>query len=108
MPVEVELLVIPDCPNTARALDLVESALADQGLSVPVVVTVISTAEDARDRQFAGSPTILINGTDPFAQSGAGTGIACRVYPTARGLDGVPDAGQLAAALAARLRRTRR
>ncbi len=95
----VELLVIPDCPNTAHALALVESVLADAGLSARVVVTVISTDEEVRARQFTGSPTILIDGADPFARSDAIPGMCCRVYQTARGLAGVPDAAELSRAV---------
>lgn len=93
---EIELLVIPDCPHTEPALQLVLDALAELRLDqVRPRVTVVSAA-DARG--FAGSPTILIDGTDPFAPSAPVSGLACRVYP---GPSGLPSPSAVLAALAA-------
>jgi hypothetical protein len=92
---DVELLVIPDCPNTEPALRLVLDALADLGLDdVRARVTVVDSAGPG----FAGSPTILIDGTDPFASSTPASGLACRVYP---GPSGLPSLSSVRAALAA-------
>jgi len=95
----IELLVVPDCPNEAPARDLLFAILAEQGLSAAVVTTVVSTAEDAQSRGFTGSPTILIDGVDPFALDGARFGLACRVYRTPHGLAGLPDRDALTSVL---------
>jgi hypothetical protein len=50
-------------------------------------------AEDA-PVDFPGSPTILIDGVDPFAGAMPG-GPACRRYWTERGLDLAPSMEQL-------------
>ena len=95
--VNIDLLVIPDCPHTDGAEALLRTALDDVGLgSIPIRVAVIETQEHAARRDFAGSPTILIDGRDPFAQPEATTALACRVYP---GASGLPDPRDLRQAL---------
>jgi hypothetical protein len=91
---DVELLVIPDCPHAEPMLRLVRNALAELGLDgVLPRVTVVGS-----DRRFAGSPTILIDGTDPFGSPVPVSGLACRVYS---GPAGLPPLSALRAALAA-------
>lgn len=97
----IELLVVPDCPNAAPARALVEQVIAEQGLSAEVVTTVLATDDEARSCAFAGSPTFLVDGVDPFPAQGESTGLSCRVYPTRHGLAGVPDKDDLTTALLA-------
>ena len=92
---DVELLVVPDCPHETSAYDLTLAALAELEVSVPVAVTVIETDEQAQERGFTGSPTFLIDGRDPFAEPGSAVGLACRVYRTPSGLSGVPGLDEL-------------
>jgi hypothetical protein len=88
--------VIPDCPHAEPVLQLVLRVLAELRLDeVRPRVTVVGSAAV---RGFAGSPTILIDGTDPFAPSPPVSGLACRVYP---GPSGLPSRSELLAALAA-------
>ena len=48
-----------------------------------------------------GSPTVLIDGSDPFAAPGADASLSCRLYRDEAGrVQGAPSAGQLRAALA--------
>lgn len=51
--------------------------------------------EDATRLRFRGSPTILIDGADPFADKTSPVGLACRVLPTPDGLRGAPTVEQL-------------
>lgn len=99
MTIEIELLVVPDCPNEAGAADLITTAVADLRVQATVTRTVISTHDQARERGFVSSPTILLNGSDPFAQSGAAVALACRLYSTPDGLRGVPTLRDLRQAL---------
>jgi hypothetical protein len=93
---DVEVLVIPECPNEAKAMADVRSALDDVGLSrIPITKTVIDTQEEAERRHFGGSPTILIDGDDPFAAPGQSPALACRLFATPAGLAVVPDIRQL-------------
>ena len=97
---DVELLVVPDCPNEAPAEALLRTALDDVGLvRVPITTTVIDSASEAERRGFVGSPTILIDGDDPFAEPGHPAAIACRIYRNTSGPAGIPDLRQLRQAL---------
>ncbi|MDW6062831.1 hypothetical protein SAZ11_38580 [Streptomyces sp. FXJ1.4098] len=50
---------------------------------------------------FTGSPTILIDGRDPFAEPGTAPPLACRIYPSCTGPAGAPGLDQLRRALQA-------
>lgn len=93
---DVEVLVVADCPNEGGAVALVRRALDDVGLKrVPIRTRVVADEQDAEELGFVGSPTIRINGTDPFASQGAATGHACRVYVDRGVRSGLPDLSTL-------------
>lgn len=96
---DIELLLVPDCPIEAAVVELVRAGLRATGVAASLRTTVITTQAEAQRRRFTGSPTILIDGQDPFAQPGAGVGIACRVYPTPGGMAGIPPQRDLDQAL---------
>lgn len=98
---DVELQVVPDCPNEAPAADLLRSALSLAGLtSQRFVVTVIADDQEASRLGFAGSPTILINGSDPFVGSEQSSGLTCRLYRRPDGhTSSLPDLWDLRDAL---------
>lgn len=94
---------VEGCPNVAIArqrLDLALDAVGRGG--VDIRLRVVRTDAEAAKLGFTGSPTILINGSDPFVHSNAIAGLSCRLYSTAEGLAGSPSVQQLTAALAAR------
>ncbi|WP_377645567.1 hypothetical protein [Oryzobacter terrae] len=97
--VQIELLVVPDCPHEAPAAELITLAVADTGVQAQVTRTVITSQDQARLRGFVGSPTILLNGSDPFADPAAPAAMACRLYSTPEGLRGVPALRDLRQAL---------
>lgn len=98
---DVRLLYFDDCPNWRVAETRVKEALAALGAD-PNAVTYeqVNTVEQAEALGFRGSPTILIDGTDPFADPDAPTGLACRIYRTAAGAQPAPTVEQLRAVLA--------
>lgn len=97
---EIELLVVPDCPSAGPAAAAVHTALRDVGLSgIDVTTTVIASPQEAELRGFAGSPTILLNGHDPFAEPRQRPALACRRYPYPSGPSGVPELAALRRAL---------
>ncbi|MGW0335474.1 DsbA family protein [Streptomyces sp. NPDC003011] len=98
---DIELLVVPDCPNESPARDLLTRALADVGLpDQDVLIRVVDNQRQAAELGFVGSPTVLINGADPFAEPGREAGLACRVYRSTDGaLSGLPDRDELRHAL---------
>lgn len=92
----IELLVVPGCANEATAADRLRRALDEAGLADTGFTTrVITTVQEAEQAGFTGSPTILIDGRDPFAQPTALPAVACRIYRTAHGVEGAPDLEQL-------------
>lgn len=99
MTVNIEVLVVPDCPNEANAINLVRTAVGDTHVASHITRTVITTEQQAHERGFTGSPTILLNGTDPFAKPGQPIGLSCRLYSTPGGLRGIPDLTDLRRAL---------
>ncbi len=46
-----------------------------------------------------GSPTILIDGHDPFIEPGTHPSMSCRLYRTPAGLEGAPSTTELIAAV---------
>lgn len=51
---------------------------------------LIGSPEEADRAGFRGSPTILIDGRDPFATGAEPIGLTCRVYRTDEGVQGAP------------------
>lgn len=87
------------CPNWRIADERVRTAVANRD-DVTVEYELVETVERAAQLGFAGSPTILIDGIDPFAEPDQPIGLSCRVYRTPDGLAGSPTLAQLEAALA--------
>ncbi len=74
--VTIEVLHVPDCPNLAPMLDRLR-----QVTDIPVTTREVRTDAQAAALGMAGSPALLINGVDPFAQGDScECGIACRLY----------------------------
>ncbi|EHR48332.1 hypothetical protein SacmaDRAFT_0012 [Saccharomonospora marina XMU15] len=88
---EIELAVVPDCPNAEAARQVLRQALAEIELDGAALVTrVVSSEAEAREIGFVGSPSIRFNGQDPFVEPGQQVGLSCRMYRTPAGLRGVP------------------
>lgn len=98
---DVKLLVIDCCPHADAAAANLTAALAEAGVGEAVVSrVVIETARDASRWEFRGSPTVLLDGRDPFAGDAPRSfEISCRVYRTPDGLAGAPSVQQLVEAL---------
>ena len=95
----VELLYFPECPHWELAAQRLDEVARAAGLAV--VRRIIVTGAEAEQFGFRGSPTILINGRDPFADADDQVGLSCRMYRTPAGLAGSPTVEQLASAIAA-------
>lgn len=95
--VKVELLYFEGCPNWQIAETRLREALGALGHgTVTVTRRVVSSPEQAERVGFGGSPTILVDGTDPFAQPDDPVGFACRLYGHD---DHVPTVEQMKAVL---------
>lgn len=96
---DVTLLYFEDCPNwkiTEGHLSVLAQEVPDLGISHHLV----DTPEEAERVGFRGSPSILLDGVDVFADPDAPVGWSCRVYQTPAGPAGSPTLDQLREALA--------
>jgi hypothetical protein len=93
--VKLQLLYFDGCPSWQVTDSRLQEALAVVGSSVEVERVRIDTDEDARAWGFRGSPSLLVDGSDPFAAPGAVVGLSCRLYRTDAGLAGSPTVEQL-------------
>jgi hypothetical protein len=97
---EIEVLVVPDCPNQQLAEERLRQTLAAIGLLGLSFTTKVITDQDEAERSgFTGSPTILVDGRDPFAESAPTPSPSCRIYRTPAGPAGAPGIDQLRKAL---------
>ncbi len=99
---ELTVLSVADCPNTAL---LAERLTALGVVPETVTWTVVSDEAHAVAAGMHGSPTLLVDGRDPFAAADAPGALACRLYPsTAGGIEGAPSVEELRAVLSERSR----
>ncbi len=98
---QIHVLHIPDCANLELARARLREAIAGAGLSADVRDVEVATPAEAKRAGMRGSPTILIDGRDPFAVEAAEASLSCRLYQTADGVDGAPSVAQLLEALVA-------
>jgi hypothetical protein len=98
---ELTLLTVRDCPNAAAFEQRLATALAGRP-GVTVTRRQISDERAAAQAGMHGSPTLLINGTDPFAAPGQEASLSCRLYSDDAGLPGpAPSVEALRQAVAA-------
>jgi Alkylmercury lyase len=96
---QLTVLAAPGCPNAAVLDDRLTAVLRDRA-GVSVSHEVISDQRDAERWGMRGSPTLLIDGADPFAGPGQAPGLSCRLYQDEDGqLSGAPSTGQLRQAI---------
>ena len=97
---DVEVRFIEGCPSLPVVRQRLRHALDAVGRAgVNVRLRVVHTDAEAEELGFTGSPTILINGADPFAHSHTLVGLSCRLYRSAQGTTGPPNIEQLTTAL---------
>jgi len=75
---ELQVLAVDACPHVAEFEERLAAALA--GLERTVVRRrVIADEAEAAATGMHGSPTLLVNGLDPFAAPGQPTSLSCRL-----------------------------
>lgn len=93
---QITLLYFDGCPNWSVADERLREALSQTGNpNVEVAYRKVSTPQEAEEVGFRGSPTILLDGRDPFLDREAPVGLSCRVYRSEAGLMGAPTVQQL-------------
>ena len=84
---ELVLLTVPACPHAAAFEERLAAALA--GLPGTVVHRrEITDEREAAEAGMHGSPTLLVDGVDPFAAPGQTPSLSCRLYRDAAGRTG--------------------
>ncbi|MCX4581526.1 hypothetical protein [Streptomyces sp. NBC_01481] len=98
--VRITVLAVPDCPNAPVVRDRIEAALAGRAAQVDLIE--VSDEAGAVRWGLTGSPTVLLDGADPFAAArGDRPSVSCRLYRHADGTtDGAPSVAELRRALA--------
>jgi hypothetical protein len=96
---KVTIRYFDGCPNWQVADTRMREALLATSAEAEVAYELVETQEQAERLRFAGSPTILLDGADPFPAETQSFGLTCRVYRTEAGNEGSPSVQQLVAAL---------
>jgi hypothetical protein len=98
---ELVVLTVADCPNAAAFEERLAAALAGRPGAV-VRRRVVGGEREAAEAGMHGSPTLLVDGTDPFAAPGQPLSLSCRLYRDACGRSGpVPSVQELRRVLTA-------
>jgi hypothetical protein len=92
--VEITVLGFADCPHLGLVRHRLGEALECTVPGVRVHERLVDEHDDLERLGFRGSPTILVDGRDPFPGA-RGTGLFCRVYRTPDGGQGAPTVDQL-------------
>jgi hypothetical protein len=98
----IEFFWWAECPSWERALSLLRERLEAHGLDPEaVVITEVTSEDQAAGLDFPGSPTIRVDGVDVQEPLGPATGMSCRVYRTRDGrVSPLPDPADIDDALA--------
>ena len=96
---QLTILMTLDCPHVGILEARLIAALPDP-CGITLTRKMITNHEQADAYGLRGSPTLLIDGVDPFAQPGQPTSLSCRIYRDAAGhAHGAPPIDALKAAL---------
>jgi ABC-2 type transport system permease protein len=96
----IELLYFDGCPAYREAEETLREALAAESVDAEIELVAVNSDEDARRISFAGSPTLRIDGRDPFPVPERGEGgLTCRLYATPEGMKHTPTTAMIREAL---------
>lgn len=91
----VTILHVTDCPNVAVLQRRLSHVLADRA-DVQVELRLIDSDQGAAASGMTGSPTLLLDGDDPFVVPGQAPSLSCRLYRDDSGaIAGAPSLTQL-------------
>lgn len=96
----LQILFRPDCSHGELLRDRCAEALEINPTDIEMVH--VQTEDEATERGMHGSPTLLVDGTDPFATGESPITTACRLFYSAKGdLLSVPGTAEIMDALRA-------
>ena len=101
--IHVTFLFYEDCPSHELALERLREVLDEEGIAAEVEVVKVESEEQAQERHFVGSPTILLNGQDidPPLPASYYT-LTCRAYHLEDGrISPLPSRGMIRRAIEA-------
>lgn len=77
----IDFLYFEDCPSHEQALERLRKVAAEEDVKADISVVKVETEEQARDLEFVGSPTILVEGRDidPHLEH-PNYALTCRAY----------------------------
>jgi Alkylmercury lyase len=90
--------LVPDCP-IAKLLDQRLAQVLEDRDDVTVRHRAVDHPEEAARRVMHGSPTLLIDGIDPFAEPGEEANVSCRLYHDGGQAEGALSVRQLRQAI---------
>ncbi|MFG2123648.1 hypothetical protein [Streptomyces sp. NPDC048710] len=94
----ITVLTVPDCPHAPLVAERLNQAL--DGRDAEVERIEVDDQEQASRLGMTGSPTVLVDGVDPFAVPGTTASLSCRLYRRPDGhVDGAPSLAELRRAL---------
>lgn len=93
---KVTIQYFDGCPHWKVADERVRRVLQDASADeVTLEYELIDSPETAEQVGFHGSPTILVDGRDPFVTGVQQVGMSCRVFRTGDGIQGAPTEAEL-------------
>ena len=102
---EITIQYFEGCPHWKLADERVQTVLRSLARKDVLVEHQLIDSPEIADRVgFHGSPTILIDGRDPFGTGAEPVGMTCRVYRTDEGPQGAPTVAELQRVLSRDLR----
>src|SRR5262249_27212365 len=97
---KLQILHVPDCPNLAVLTARLDQVLRGRS-AAGIDQATVADQDEAAALAMTGSPTLLVDGLDPFAEAGAVPSVSCRLYIDETGaVAGAPSTSQLRAVLA--------
>ena len=94
---KVELRYFDDCPSWKVTDAHLQSLVAE--LRFHLSRRLVESPDEAESLEFRGSPSVIVDGHDPFAAGDEPVGLSCRIYQTSDGPGGSPTIDQLRAVL---------
>ncbi len=95
MSVQVTIQYVEGCPHIDATYKLVAEILESRRSPGLLRTRLVNSVKDAENLRFQGSPTVLVDGKDPFLDPNAPVGLACRLYVSAETTSGVPPREEL-------------
>ena len=92
----LEILQVPDCPNVQLLEQRIEHVLAEESIDWELRHVIVDDPRSAMLAGMTGSPTLLVDGRDPFAEPDQVPNVSCRLYRDSTGeVGGAPTVAAL-------------